>query len=113
VSQHLFPAKYKDQAMTVLAGWDRPLQQFFMVIELDAPTDDMTDEEVYLYSNLFDPNSVRKDLDYFTEKLKEFGITLPNLMLDEIRKDCAQNIGNRQCVYGADGQLKEPQRQEE
>ena len=37
----------------VLCGWYRPMQQYFLVIEYEELTDDISDEDAYIYSNLF------------------------------------------------------------
>jgi hypothetical protein len=89
--------------VTVLAGWDRPLQQFFLVIEDLNPFVDASDEEVCIYSNLFDENAARQEFSYFENKLVEFGISIPQAMKFQILSDRALNMGNRYCVYELDG----------
>lgn len=54
------------QPVTVIAGWDRPLAYFFMVIE-DA-------DENLLYSNLDEADPASLTLGYFQRVLDRFGI---------------------------------------
>ena len=58
----------------------------------------------YLYSNLSDPQAMScQDLDYFTGKLDELGITVPDSMIREVWNDAGFNRGNRQVTYEKDG----------
>ena len=79
----------------VLCGWDRPMQQYFLVIEYEELTDDITDEDAYIYSNLFDESPMQQELVYFQQKLDAFGIKLPKSMMDQVREDRLNNVGNR------------------
>lgn len=98
-------------SVEILMGWDRLLQQFFLVVEVvDMDVDiDFSDlpvtlretslpDEGIIYSNLCD-YTTNKDLPYFTNKLKELGISLPNGMLDEVIVDQANNVGNREMKH--------------
>lgn len=87
----------------MLAGWDRPLSQHFMVIEHDDVDADTSDQDAYLYSNLDDPKGWGQDWAYFQEKLDALGILVPKSMVDQIYVDTAMNVGNRHCVHQADG----------
>jgi hypothetical protein len=108
MSQHHFNTEFKGQPCKVMMGWDRPLQGFFMTIE-QADSDGETD---FIYSNLDDPalfpfNGLPQTLEYFQEKLDELGLTLPPLMIKEINKDAARNVGNRFVTYDQDGNPNE------
>jgi hypothetical protein len=103
MSQHCFNTRYQDKDVTVLAGWDSPMQQFFLVIEDLNPLIDASDEEVYIYSNLFDENAARQEFSYFENKLVEFGISIPQAMKLQILSDRDLNMGNSHCVYELDG----------
>lgn len=95
MSQHAFTTTSKSNARVgVLIGWDRPLQQFFLVVEdLDAPENE---ESAYLYSYLSDQEANGcRDISYFEGKLQELGIEVPAEMLVEVAADQANNIGNR------------------
>ncbi len=108
MSQHYFETKHREMPVTILMGWDRPLQGFFMVIESDRAG---ADDDDYIYSNLTDRElrSVRglpDSLDHFLAKLAEFGLSVPQQMLREIRADAAADVGNRQVWYAAEGAIR-------
>jgi hypothetical protein len=105
MSQHIFSTEYKGRSVSILMGWDRPLQGYFMVIE-------ETDREGYLYTNLDDPAvssnyGLPKSLDHFMRKLEEFALSIPERMAQEIKADALSNVGNRYVTYEADGTLIE------
>ncbi|UUZ66256.1 hypothetical protein LP417_35155 (plasmid) [Polaromonas sp. P1-6] len=100
MSQHTFETTHKSAVVTVLLGWDRPLQEVFMVIENNDAKDD---EDDFLYSNLSDADSIGKDMSYYKEKLKQLGITVPETMFEQIAVDQQNNAGNRYCLYQPDG----------
>lgn len=115
MSQHYFNTTHEGQPVQVLLGWDRPLGNFFLVIEklsegqtAEEESDDEDEDDGYLYSNLNDENSFGHDLDYYKAKLKELGITVPETMFEQILTDQACNVGNRHVLYEADGTFSEP-----
>lgn len=99
MSQHLFRMDHpKYGHLEVMAGWDRPLQGFFMSIELlDAPEDE---DNCYLYSNLDDENlpigGFARSFDYFLPILQRLEINLPAEMIADIESDGRANMGNKQ-----------------
>lgn len=102
MSQHFCDSEYQGKPVEVLIGWDKPLQQFFMVIEYkndeDIPEDDL---EGYVYSNLTDEELLKKplaemSLDYFKSKLEELNIQIPSTMFPEVEKDKVNNEGNKE-----------------
>jgi hypothetical protein len=106
MSQHIFESK--DSAgrnVQVILGWDRPLQQFFLVVEnLDAASDDGEDD--YLYSNHGDMDAFNvQDINFFVDKLAAFGICAPKALISEVCADRQNNVGNRQVVYDAHGTM--------
>jgi len=111
MSQHLFDTQYETRPVTILMGWDRPLQGYFMVIEYQ---DAAGDDDDYVYSNLMDadPRLLRRsglanDLALFEEKLAGLGLRVPALMLAQIRTDAERNTGNRVVTYDPAGTMKE------
>jgi hypothetical protein len=86
------------RSVTILMGWDKPLQYHFMVIEyLDG------DEEL-LYSNLDDDAAgLVSRLAYFAKKPRTFGIELPPAMLAKLQADEALNMGNATSTFDAAG----------
>lgn len=104
MSQHVFNTRYQGKPITVMMGWDRPLQGFFMVIEeIDR------DEEHCIYSNLDDPTlgsltGLAPTIQPFINKLNELSISVPKEMLDGVTLDGVYNVGNKTahyCIAGA------------
>lgn len=92
MSQHIFKTTRAGEPISVLLGWDRPLEYFFLVVEqLSVENND----EIYLYSNLDDPGAIDCSLDYFRQKLSELGISVPDSMFIEAESDRKHNVGNR------------------
>ena len=95
MSQHYFETQHEGKPVTVVMGWDRPLQGFFMVIEKASDT-----EDEYLYSNLDDEAlfpfmGLPPTLEHFLATLKTFGLSVPPTMIEEIQADAYNNVGNR------------------
>lgn len=104
MSQHVFESQHQGKQISILMGWDRPLQGFFMVIEVN-------DSEDYLYTNLDDPklapfHGLPASLDHFIEKLGELGLAIPARMMQEIQDDAFANAGNRYVRYAPDGTVR-------
>ncbi|MDF8361337.1 MULTISPECIES: hypothetical protein [Pseudomonadota] len=110
MSQHYFETNYKDFPITVILGWDRPMQHVFLVIrkppELVDETLQVLDEN-FLYSNLYEKDPFGHDLDYYREVLRHFQISVPESMFNEVEHDAVRNVGNRFVKHGADGSLTE------
>ena len=101
MSQHYFDTTIGGEAVTVMMGWDRPLQGYFMLIE-------STQREGYIYSHLQDIDLVKCDgfassIDYFIDKMRELGVAVPSRMLAEVGADGESNVGNRYVSYGVEG----------
>jgi len=114
MSQHYFETTRQDQPILVTIGWDRPLQHFFMNIEVVHLPKDANDEDGkhdaydkpdYLYTHLNERNAFKLDLQYFRKKLEEFGISVPEKMFKQVENDRRMNVGNRHAVYLANGDL--------
>lgn len=91
MTQHVYHTQHFGDKITVRAGWDYPMQQFFLVIEQDDPDPD--DEfEGRIYSNLDDDQARGcRDFGYFEKKLDELAIKIPASMKDRVREDGAVN----------------------
>jgi hypothetical protein len=108
MSQHLYATTHESQPVTILMGWDRPLQGYFMLIER---TD--TKDADYLYSNLGDPDLLHcmglpNTVHHFLDVLENLGLSVPATMLVEIGLDAANNVGNRFVRYLPDGSVQAP-----
>ncbi len=84
MSQHTFEHGH----YSVLCGFDRPMQGFFLVIE-----DDRNDEDV-AYSNLYEKVSHPTSFDPFVAVLHRFGIPIPDGLLVALDEDQKANKGN-------------------
>jgi hypothetical protein len=100
MSQHAFATRHQGKAVTVIYGFDRPLQYVFMLIENDEA---IVEDDAYVYSNLSDAKSIGAGEGYFKDKLKELEIAVPETMFIETRRDQEANVGNRYCVYQENG----------
>jgi hypothetical protein len=93
MSQHYYHETDPDgSCITVLLGWDRPLQHVFL--DVTKESNDRKTEEM-LYSNLDDPRSGGQGLVYYRSKVSDLGLCLPETMYAEVEKDQANNAGNR------------------
>ncbi|MFK1437582.1 hypothetical protein ACIU0H_28540 [Pseudomonas aeruginosa] len=106
MSRHYFDTVHKGFPITVVLGWDRPLDYFFLVIHKPTELVDgamkVVDDD-HLYSNLHERNPFNLDLDYYRQVLRLFGITVPESMFIEVQHDADRNAGNRNITHLADG----------
>jgi hypothetical protein len=102
MSQHIFPVTLADgRRAIVLAGYDRPLNGCFAVVEIQT-----ADEPVYC--NLDDPElfgtcGMARDIDHFVPKLAALGITFPAAVIEAIRHDTRERTSNRHVEYDEHG----------
>lgn len=89
MTQHVFRTTQQDRPIQVLAGWDRPLQGFFLTIEYRD-----SNEDEFLFNNLELECSHRKSFSTFESALSERGISLPPRMIETIREDRDLNRGD-------------------
>ncbi|PCD85645.1 hypothetical protein [Vibrio mediterranei] len=89
MSQHTF--EYGQYS--ILCGWDRPLQGYFLVIE-------DKDQNASIDSNLDEPTPHPKIFDPFETVLRRFGIILPDNILIALYMDKVKNIGNSITNWG-------------
>lgn len=84
MSQHTFD----HNELTILAGWDRPMNEIFMVV-VETESDDI------MYHNLNDPKaSGAQDTEIFKDKLKEMEIPAPEGFWESIEFDRLNDTGN-------------------
>lgn len=92
MTQHVFTT----DKHSVLCGFDRPLQGFFLVIE-------NLDETEVIYSNL-DETDIElvhpRTFDHFKNVMSLHGIPVPYGLLDELYDDLAANRGNKIVDWG-------------
>ena len=112
MSKHCIETKAADgREVTIQIGWDKPLREFYAVAEVKASasgnvcaSEPESDDEAYLYSNLADMDLApfgpkAPTLDYFVEKLKSLGVSLPDSVIVAVRKDGENNVVNRFVRY--------------
>jgi hypothetical protein len=102
MSQHIFETKYEGDPVTVVMGWDRPKQDYFMMISKERGA---FTPPFIVYDNDIDDRSKGEGLDYYQATLLELGIEVPQVMLQHVHHDCGFNVGNRVCTYAADGKF--------
>ncbi|MBO3273087.1 hypothetical protein [Hymenobacter defluvii] len=89
MSQHIFQATSGSQAVRVQAGWDRPLQHYYLLVETVCEKEE---DETYLFvSDLGDGLPVEA----IQPALKELKITPPKGFLKEVCFDGEVNMGNK------------------
>ena len=113
MSQHRFRLMRDGKLISVMAGWDRPLQQVFCMIESELARpenlDEMGEDEQksfleayeetheYLFDNLLTP---LPHVDAIGEALAKNGLPCPQGFLVQIELDRLLNAGNRVEDYG-------------
>jgi hypothetical protein len=88
MSRHVFETGQNSRPVRVTAGWDRPLQGFFMDV---MALDDV--DNPYIYSNLDERLSHPQSFEPFEKVLANMGIELPAQMIAEIYMDAIQDVG--------------------
>ncbi|EPB9494600.1 TPA: hypothetical protein L4Q76_001679 [Pseudomonas aeruginosa] len=110
MSRHYFGTSHRGFPVTVILGWDRPMNYFFLMIEKPAELIDSSmevEDEDFLYSNLHENDPFNHDLDYYREVLRHFQIVIPESMFIEVQCDLEGNVGNRVADHQADGSFTE------
>jgi hypothetical protein len=114
MTQHNFSTTLDGSRILVIMGWDRPLRHYFIIIERNPPDAieegadaGLEDDGCILYSNLNDPADFGMEIADIKKKLAEFGISVPNSMFEQIARDQALNIVNRQVGHHVDGSFQE------
>lgn len=113
MSQHKFSLTREGKMISVLAGWDRPLQQVFLCVESELPMPGNFDEmeeaakdafwkaydkaHCILFDNLLTP---LPHVDAIGEILRSLNIPYPLGFMAEIEMDRLVNAGNRVVDYG-------------
>jgi hypothetical protein len=85
---------FQTEDFSVLTGWDRPLQYFFLVI-YPRQTEE-SDEPVF--SNLFRRNPAMS-LEEIADTLQRYGITAPEGLFQDLAEDLGLNRGNLEVSY--------------
>ena len=95
MSRHTFHTTHNDRPVEVAAGWDRPLQGFYMTI-LYLDNDEIWDkDDEYAFNNLDTKDPWPAQFNDYVLMLKDMGITCPEGMLADIVADGKVNMGNK------------------
>ena len=103
MSRHYFDCELALK-VRVIAGYNRPLREFFLQVAILDDRDGM--EPPMLYASIDDPYS-SGCLEYFRTKLEVLGLSLPATLFREIARDEMTNAGNRSVRHFADGSMEE------
>ena len=106
MSQHIFETEHDGGLRKVFAGWDRPLQGFYMTIENTTPDEDT--DEVFIFNNLVLKDS-HPTFEPFIHALVDLGLVIPKEMIDEIVADGKVDIGNKVVEHSNEGEYKRKQ----
>ena len=94
MSRHSAPAKFRGQEVTVVAGYDRVMNDLFLqMFALDKKPGET--EERVLYDSLHEPALDWTDIDTVANKLMEFGVDVPETLLEAVYLDQLFKVGNR------------------
>ena len=100
MTQHRMMGKIGELDVQVMAGWDRPLQHFFLDVVDPATEEDEDGEVPMIYSSMYDPRLVvagRGSLERpfaglgFEElkaRLSELCLDVPGALLEVLAADC-------------------------
>ena len=98
MSQHLLQTQYQGEPVTVILGWDRPLGDYFLVIEREGADDP-------IYTNLDQHDAFGMSVEDLQAVLVDHQIVVPAVMFEQIQLDRAHRVGNRFVTYAADGRV--------
>lgn len=92
----------------VQLGWDKGMSDFYLVVFEEPPAGHQFDEDRIVYSNLDDPASVGKELDYFKTVAIKLGCEVPDFMWRAAYQDREFNVVNKTVFYSPKGDVIEP-----
>lgn len=101
MSRHSFDTRLQGRRVRVVAGYDRPLDEFFLQILL-AATEDETEQDEFVYTSLCEPSDDWSDPQALSARLAELRIDPPSSFLPAILEDRRRQIGNRLAIHHFD-----------
>lgn len=101
MSRHSFDARCEGRRIRVVAGYDRPLDEFFLQI-LHAVTGDDAAQDEFAYTSLDEPGGNWSDPQTLGTRLAELGIDPPASFLPAILEDQLRQTGNRLAIHHFD-----------
>ena len=94
MSRHCAPARYGHREVTVVAGYDRPLNDLFLQV-FSREEEGAATEGCLLYSSMHESHRDWTDIDAVASKLAELGIEVPATLLEAVYLDQLLGVGNR------------------
>ena len=88
MSRISFVTKYQNEQVEVIAGWDNPLQTFFLDILVDDENEDV------IYSSMFQGDGGFFSLDDAKKVLMKRGIQVPTGFWEKVGKKSREEIYN-------------------
>lgn len=101
MSRHSFDTRHKGRRVRVVAGYDRPLDEFFLQI-LRAAADNDAAQDEFVFTSLGEPGGDWSDPQTLTARLAELRIAPPVSFLPAILDDRCRQIGNRLAIHHFD-----------
>lgn len=101
MSRHRFDTRHEGRCIRVVAGYDRPLDEFFQQILRAVNGDDAAQEE-FVFASVGEPGSDWSDPQTLSARLAELHIDPPPSFLPAILDDRRRQIGNRLAVHHFD-----------
>lgn len=102
MSQHYVSTQFNGEDITVLVGWDRPLQSFYLsVYKTGIETDECGDE--YSVDQPLCEESMSRDIDVIKNKLVRMKIDMPDQLFHVVKNDMKLNRGNNVSCYTLTG----------
>jgi len=92
MSHHIYNTHVDSRPVQLLVGWDKLLQDYFLVIE---KLDSDGEEKPYLYSSLEEPETHAMTLTFIRALLADYHINLPADLWVELERDQKNNVGYR------------------
>lgn len=88
MSRISFATKYQNEQVEVIAGWDNPLQTFFLDILVDGEDEDI------IYSSMYQGNGGFFSLEDAQKVLTKRGIKVPTGFWEKVEKKSREEIYN-------------------
>ncbi len=85
MSKHIIRTQIAENEAVVMIGFDRPLQHYHMVVQLDGE---------YIWSNLSLSDGGVSEVDAYLFVLQGFGLDLPDALIDELMCDRLESPGS-------------------
>ncbi len=117
MSQRSFKAEFQGCPVEVMMGWDRPEQEFFLMVkaigsgEQKLSLGQLVNHDGYVYHSVFDdhvPKKREQQLAYFQSQLIRFGLSVPGELMAHLESDqLIISIENKIVRYQEDGSEEE------